>query len=98
MSKNFAILSIDNEKAETKRILDFATGPYYMFGGGIYGQRGFIGCALKHDSELADVDRQRTIDINVKKNEYVWPQFGGMAFFIQSFFVWSHWFPAICFE
>ena len=36
MSKNYAVLIIDNEKAETKRILDIATGPYYMIGGGIY--------------------------------------------------------------
>ena len=43
MSKNYAVLSIDNEKAETKRILDISTGPYYMIGGGIYGQKGFIG-------------------------------------------------------
>jgi hypothetical protein len=38
MSKNSAVLIIDNEKAETKRILEIATGPYYMVGGGIYGQ------------------------------------------------------------
>jgi hypothetical protein len=38
MSKNYAVLSIDNEKAETKRILEISTGPYYMIGGGIYGQ------------------------------------------------------------
>jgi len=37
MSKNYAVLIIDNEKAETNRILDFSTGPYYMIGGGIYG-------------------------------------------------------------
>ena len=46
MSKNYAVLSIDNEKAETKRILDISTGPYYMIGGGIYGQKGFIGYAF----------------------------------------------------
>jgi contactin associated protein-like 2 len=47
MSKNYAVLSIDNEKAETRRILDFSTGPYYMIGGGIYGTKGFIGC-MRH--------------------------------------------------
>lgn len=65
MSKNYAVLIIDNEKAETNRILDFSTGPYYMIGGGIYGQTGFIGCM-----------RHITIDGNYKlpgdwKNEEV---------------------------
>jgi hypothetical protein len=46
MSKNYAVLAIDSEKAETKRILDISTGPYYMIGGGIYGQKGFIGSAF----------------------------------------------------
>jgi hypothetical protein len=45
MSKNSAVLIIDNEKAETKRILEIATGPYYMVGGGIYGQ--VIDCFIK---------------------------------------------------
>ncbi len=30
-----------------RRLLDISTGPYYMIGGGIYGQRGFIGC-MRH--------------------------------------------------
>ena len=47
MSTNKAILTIDSEPMETKRILNIATGPYYMIGGGIYGEAGFIGC-MRH--------------------------------------------------
>jgi len=47
MSKDKAILTIDSEPMETKRILNIATGPYYMIGGGIYGSAGFIGC-MRH--------------------------------------------------
>ena len=32
MSTNKAILTIDSEPMETKRILNIATGPYYMIG------------------------------------------------------------------
>jgi contactin associated protein-like 2 len=28
-------------------MLDISTGPYYMIGGGIYGQKGFVGC-MRH--------------------------------------------------
>lgn len=44
MSKNYASLILDNDRAETRRILDFSTGIDYMIGGGIYGHRGFVGC------------------------------------------------------
>ena len=47
MSKNKAFLTIDSEPMETTRILNIATGPYYMIGGGIYGAPGFIGC-MRH--------------------------------------------------
>ena len=44
MSKNYVLLKVDNDKSETRRILDFATGTDYMIGGGIYNQKGFVGC------------------------------------------------------
>jgi len=31
----------------SRRLLDVSTGPYYLFGGGIHGQRGFMGC-MRH--------------------------------------------------
>jgi len=43
MGKNAATVTIDKEPAETRRLLSFATGAYYMIGGGVYGERGFIG-------------------------------------------------------
>ena len=47
MAKNYASLILDNDRAETRRILDFSTGIDYMIGGGIYGHRGFVGCMKK---------------------------------------------------
>ncbi len=55
MSKNKAVLTIDSDPMETRRILNIATGAYYMIGGGIYGETGFIGCM-----------RRITIDGNYK--------------------------------
>jgi hypothetical protein len=44
MSKNYAVLSINNEKAETKRILDISTGNlhgcFQEFSGGGEGGKG----------------------------------------------------------
>jgi contactin associated protein-like 2 len=37
-------LKADNDRAETRRILEISTGNDVMIGGGIYGQKGFIGC------------------------------------------------------
>ena len=47
MAKNYALLIVDNDRAETRRLLDFSTGVDYMVGGGIYGNRGFVGCMKK---------------------------------------------------
>ena len=40
--KNYLQLKVDNDRAETKRILEFSTGLDYMIGGGIYGQKGKV--------------------------------------------------------
>lgn len=44
MAKNTAILTIDKSPMDTRRKLDIATGGYYMIGGGVYDEPGFIGC------------------------------------------------------
>ena len=44
ISKNRALLVIDNEPMETRRILNIATGAYYYIGGGVHGVPGFRGC------------------------------------------------------
>ena len=44
MEKNKAVLSIDKVRMLTHRILEIRTGAHYLIGGGLYGQRGFIGC------------------------------------------------------
>lgn len=47
MSKNNAILTMDRDPMITTRLMEIRTGPYYMIGGGIYGDPGFIGCMRK---------------------------------------------------
>ncbi len=56
MAKNKAILTVDETPMDTRRRLDIATGGYYMIGGGVYGEPGFIGCM-----------RHITIDGNYKR-------------------------------
>ncbi|XP_040565302.1 neurexin-4 [Lepeophtheirus salmonis] len=44
LAKDKAVLSIDQNPMTTVRLLSISTGSYYIFGGGIYGEAGFIGC------------------------------------------------------
>merc|ERR1712038_1079555 len=44
MQKNKAVLSVDRVRMLTHRILEIRTGAYYLIGGGLYGDTGFIGC------------------------------------------------------
>jgi len=44
MKKNEAILTVDHNPMVTSRLIEVRTGPYYLFGGGLYGDPGFIGC------------------------------------------------------
>jgi len=43
MEKNAVIVIIDKEPTDTRRLLSIAAGSDYMIGGGVYGERGFIG-------------------------------------------------------
>lgn len=44
ISTNTLILSVDQRPAVTNRLITILTGLYYFIGGGVYGERGFIGC------------------------------------------------------
>ncbi len=65
LSKNRAVLTIDRDPAETVRILNIATGAYYMIGGGVYGEAGFIGC-MRHIT----IDGNYKIPSDWKEEEY----------------------------
>jgi len=47
MEKNKAVLTVDRNPMITTRLIEIRTGPYYLIGGGLYGDTGFIGCMRK---------------------------------------------------
>ena len=47
LGPNTATLTVDHNPMDTRRLLDISTGAYYMIGGGVYGEAGFIGC-MRH--------------------------------------------------
>ena len=65
MSKNKAVLTIDRNPMTTVRLLTISTGPYYMIGGGIYGEDGFIGC-MRHIT----IDGNYKLPSDWKETEY----------------------------
>ena len=47
LGRNKAVLTVDQNPMDTTRLLEISTGAYYMIGGGVTGESGFIGC-MRH--------------------------------------------------
>ncbi|EEB13815.1 Contactin-associated protein 1 precursor, putative [Pediculus humanus corporis] len=62
---NKLILEIDGVAMTTNRLLSMSTGPYYMIGGGIHGQEGFIGCM-----RMISVDGNYKLPTDWTKEDY----------------------------
>ena len=62
MSTNKAILTIDSEPMETKRILNIATGPYYMIGTIFFRQIAMFNSSLFVTEEILITVSRRTPD------------------------------------
>jgi len=64
MARNEAIISMDKVTMVTSRLMDIRTGAYYLIGGGLYVEPGFVGCMRR-----ITIDGQYKIPTDWSKDE-----------------------------